>query len=68
MMPALASAMSSMVSPSHSVWSRPMGVMTRVLACNAFVESSVPQADFDHRDADRGVGELTRAIAVVMSK
>ena len=56
--PTLAVAMSSMVSPSHSVWSSPMGVITQVLACSTLVESSAPpRPDLDDGDVDRRVGE-----------
>ena len=58
MMPALAVAMSSIVSPSHSVWSSPIGVITQVLACSTLVESSAPpRPDLDHGHVDRRVGE-----------
>ena len=42
MMPALAQAMSSIVSPSHSVWSSPIGRITATPASMTLVASSSP--------------------------
>ena len=58
MMPAFSSAISSIVSPSHSVWSSPIGVITATSASITLVASSrAAQPDLDHGDVDRGVGE-----------
>ena len=58
MMPALASAMSSIVSPSHSVWSSPIGVITQTPACeHVGGVLRAAEADLDHGDVDRRVGE-----------
>ena len=69
MIPALASAMSSIVSPSHSVWSSPIGVMTQVLACSTFVASSAPPRPTSTTATSTGASaNAANAIAVVMSK
>ena len=58
MIPAFARAMSSMVSPSHSVWSRPIGVMTRRLRLqHVGGVVGAAEADLDDGDVDGRVGE-----------
>ena len=42
MMPAFSRAISSIVEPSHFVWSRAIGVMTATLASMTFVASQRP--------------------------
>ncbi len=69
MMPALAQAMSSMVSPSHSVWSSPIGVITQTPASMTLVASSSPPSPTSTTAMSTGASaNAAYAIAVVMSK
>jgi hypothetical protein len=69
MMPALAQAMSSIVSPSHSVWSSPIGVITQTPASITLVASSSPPRPTSTTAMSTGASaNAAYAIAVVMSK
>ena len=69
MMPALASAMSSIVSPSHSVWSSPIGVITQTPAWSTLVASSAPPRPTSTTATSTGASaNAANASAVVMSK
>jgi hypothetical protein len=69
MMPALAQAMSSMVSPSHSVWSSPIGVITLTPASSTLVASSSPPMPTSITAMSTGASaNAANAMAVVMSK
>ena len=69
MMPALAQAISSTVSPSHSVWSSPIGVITQTPASMTLVASSAPPSPTSTTAMSTGASaKVAKASAVVMSK
>jgi hypothetical protein len=69
MMPALAQAISAIVSPSHSVWSRPIGVMAQTPALRTLVESSAPPSPTSTTATSTGASaNAANASAVVTSK
>jgi hypothetical protein len=69
MIPALAQAMSSIVSPSHSVWSSPIGVSTHTPASMTLVASSSPPSPTSTTATSTGASaNAAYAMAVVMSK
>jgi hypothetical protein len=62
-------AMSSIVSPSHSVWSSPIGVMTQTPASMTLVASSSPPSPTSTTAMSTGASaKVAYASAVVMSK
>jgi len=68
-MPALASAMSARVSPSHSVWSSPIGVMTQGTGLDDVVASSAPPSPTSTTATSTGASaNAANAMAVVTSK
>ena len=61
--------MSSIVSPSHSVWSSPIGVITATPAWITFVASSAPPSPTSTTATSTGASaNVANASAVVMSK
>ena len=69
MMPDLATAMSWIVSPNHSVWSSPIGVTTQTGECSTLVASSAPPRPTSTTATSTGASaNAASAIAVVISK